>query len=52
MGVDDRSRMIRITRPLPAGFSPEWARNVLVRHHSRLDPDWLLGSVLKVLEVK
>ena len=53
-GSRDRSRMIPVpgAASRPSGFDPGWAREVLVRHKSRLDPDWLLGSVLRVLEVR
>ena len=32
-------------------FSKEWARCILVDYMCRTDPDWLLGDVLKVVDV-
>ena len=51
-GSGDRSRMIPVPASRPDGFDADWAREVLVRHKSRLDPEWLLASVLRVLEVR
>ncbi len=51
--TSDRSRMIRVPGDRPGGFSadPGWAREVLVRHKSRVDPDWLLASVLRSVQL-
>ena len=32
-------------------FSSEWARRIIVGHKKRLDPDWMLESVIKVYNV-
>ena len=32
-------------------FSKDWARRILVDYMCRTDPDWLLGDVLKVIDV-
>ena len=32
-------------------FTKEWARRILVDYNQKMDPDWLLGSVLKVIDV-
>ena len=31
--------------------SSEWARRIIVGHKKRLDPDWMLESVIKVYNV-
>ena len=33
-------------------FTHEWARRILVNYTQKQDPDWLLASVLKVLELE
>ena len=33
-------------------FTTDWARRILVDYTQRQDPDWLLASVLKVLEIE
>ncbi len=32
-------------------FIKDWARRILVDYMCRTDPDWLLGDVLKVIDV-
>jgi hypothetical protein len=32
-------------------FTKDWARRILVDYMCRTDPDWLLGDVLKVIDV-
>lgn len=32
-------------------FTKEWARRILVDYNQKVDPDWLLGGVLKVIDV-
>ena len=32
-------------------FSKDWARRIIVDYMKKTDPDWLLASVLKVLDV-
>lgn len=32
-------------------FNKEWARQILLGHKARTDPGWLLGDMLKVLDV-
>ena len=33
-------------------FTHEWARRILVNYTQKQDPDWLLASVLKVVELE
>ena len=33
-------------------FTKEWARRILVDYTQRQDPDWLLASVLKVVDIE
>ena len=32
-------------------FTKDWARRILVDYMCKTDPDWLLGDVLKVIDV-
>ena len=48
--------MSSLTRDLKAPqsrkeFTKDWARRILVEYTQKTDPDWLLGSVLKVIDV-
>jgi len=45
-------RGMALAAPTSAEADNEWAKKILVRWKTDKDPDWLLASVLKVLEVK
>ena len=40
-----------VTPTCKAEFTKDWARRIIVDYMKKADPEWLLASILKVLDV-
>ena len=49
--IKDKLTANLVTPTCKKEFTNEWARRIIVDYMKKTDPDWLLASVLKVLDV-